>query len=67
MVDSAAGAVRCACIADAERRGQKVHSASGTGAFGPWRSCAARRVQMAVPVVQSTIYGATGLEMNVAL
>ncbi len=55
MVDCAAGAVRCACSADAGRRGQKVHSASRTGAFGPWRSCAARRVQMIVPVVESAI------------
>ena len=56
MVDSAAGAVRCARIADAGRRGPKEDSASGTDSFGLWRSCAARRVQMAVPVVESTIW-----------
>jgi hypothetical protein len=58
--DSAAGAAICARIADAGRHGQKGHSASGTGAFGPWRSCAARRVQMTVPVVESPIEGADG-------
>ncbi|MEA2217895.1 MAG: hypothetical protein QOJ35_521, partial [Solirubrobacteraceae bacterium] len=56
MVGSAATAVRCPCIVDAERRGTKVDSASGTDAFGPWRSCAARRGQVAVVVVESAIY-----------
>jgi hypothetical protein len=63
MVDSAAGAVRCARIENRPtppRRGAKVHSASGTGAFGPWRSCAARRVQMTVPAAASAIYAASG-------
>ena len=55
MVDSAAGVVRCAWIADAGRRGPKVDSASGTASFGMWRSCAARRVQMTTRVVESTI------------
>jgi hypothetical protein len=54
MVDSAARAARCARIADAERREPKVDSASRTAAFGAWRSCAARCVQMVVLVVEST-------------
>jgi hypothetical protein len=32
------------------RRGQ-----NSTDSFGPWRSCAARRVQMAVLVAQSVV------------
>jgi hypothetical protein len=55
MVDCAAGVVRCAWIADAGRRGPKVDSAGGTAAFGAWRSCAARRGQMTMPVAQSPI------------
>jgi hypothetical protein len=55
MVDSAARAARCAWIADTGRQGPKVDSASGTASFGAWRSCAARRVQMVVLVVESTV------------
>jgi hypothetical protein len=58
MVDSAARAVRCARIVirpARQRHGAKEDSASGTDSFGPWRSCAARRVQMAVLVVESAI------------
>src|SRR3954451_8416959 len=55
MVDFAAGGVRCTWIADADRGGPKVDSASGTAAFGAWRSCAARRVQLTVPATESTI------------
>jgi hypothetical protein len=55
MIDSAAGAVRCARIAEAGRRAAKLDSASGTDSFGPWRSCAARHVQMTVQVAESTI------------
>src|ERR1700709_2463835 len=55
MVDSAARAARWPWIVDAGRRGAKVDSASGTDSFGPWRSCAARRVQLAVWVVGAAI------------
>ncbi len=58
MVDSAAGAVRWPWIVDAGRRGPKVDSGNATAAFGTWRSCAARHGQLAVVVVESTIYKA---------
>jgi hypothetical protein len=55
-VDPAARAVGWLCIADAGRRAPKVDSGEATAAFGAWRSCAARRGQMAVWVAGSTDY-----------
>ncbi len=55
MVDSAARAAIWPRIADAGRRGPKVDSGNATDAFGAWRSCAARRRQMVVGVVESAI------------
>jgi hypothetical protein len=55
MIGSAAAVPACARAADAGRRGPEGHSAGGTGAFGPWRSGAAERVQAGAGVVESVI------------
>jgi hypothetical protein len=56
MIDSMARAVSCPWTVDAGRRGPKGDSVRDTDPFGPWRSGAAGRGQMAVGVVESVIY-----------
>jgi hypothetical protein len=51
-IDSAAGVVGRARIADAGRRTAKEDSGSATDSFGGWRSGAARRVRTAAPVAE---------------
>src|SRR5436190_717110 len=55
MVDSAAAVPACARAVDAERRGTKGHSASGTDPFVPWRSGATERVQAGAEGGESAI------------
>jgi len=55
MIDFMARAARCPCTVDAGRRGPKGDSVRDTDPFGPWRSGAAGRGQMAVGVVDSII------------
>jgi hypothetical protein len=55
MIGSVARAARCPCTVDAGRRGPKGDSGGATDPFGPWRSGAAGRGQMAVGVAESVI------------
>jgi hypothetical protein len=55
MIESVARAARWPCTVDAGRRGPKGDSVRDTDPFGPWRSGAAGRGQMAVRVADSVI------------